>query len=69
MPTILANQEAEIRRVTLQSQSRQIVHETLYEKNSLKIGMVEWLKAKALRSSPGTASKKKKREKLFPSQS
>jgi hypothetical protein len=29
MPVILATQEAEIRRITVQRQSRQIVHETL----------------------------------------
>jgi hypothetical protein len=31
-PAILATQEAEIRRITVQSQSRQIVHETLSQK-------------------------------------
>jgi hypothetical protein len=33
MPIILATQEAEIRRIVVQSQSRQIVHETLSRKN------------------------------------
>jgi hypothetical protein len=39
-PIILATQEAEIRRIEFQSQPRQIVHETLSQKNPL----VEWLK-------------------------
>jgi hypothetical protein len=34
MPVILATQEAEIRRIEVQSQSRQIVHETLSRKYS-----------------------------------
>jgi hypothetical protein len=34
MSIILATQEAEIRRVEVQSQPRQIVHETLSQKNS-----------------------------------
>jgi hypothetical protein len=33
MPVILATQEAEIRRITVQNQSRQIVHKTLSQKN------------------------------------
>jgi hypothetical protein len=32
MPAILATQEAEIRRIKVQSQPRQIVHETLSQK-------------------------------------
>jgi hypothetical protein len=32
MPVILATQEAEIRRIGVQSQPRQIVHETLSQK-------------------------------------
>jgi hypothetical protein len=32
-PVILATQEAEIRRIVIQSQSRQIVHKTLSRKN------------------------------------
>jgi hypothetical protein len=35
-PVILATQEAEIRRITVLSQSRQIVHKTLSQKNSLQ---------------------------------
>jgi hypothetical protein len=33
MPIILATQEAEIRKIVVQSQPRQIVHETLSQKN------------------------------------
>jgi hypothetical protein len=33
-PVILATQEAEIRKIEVQSQPRQIVHETLSQKNS-----------------------------------
>jgi hypothetical protein len=58
MPVILATQEAEIRRITVQSQSRQIVfHQTLSQKPFTKIRLVEWLKVKALSSSPSTAKK------------
>jgi hypothetical protein len=42
---ILATQEAEIRRIVVQSQLGQTVHETLSQKNpSQKIGLVEWVK-------------------------
>jgi hypothetical protein len=47
-PIILTIQEAEIRRIMVQSQPRQIVHETLCKKYIyiyyLKKGLVEWLK-------------------------
>jgi hypothetical protein len=43
-PVILATQEAEIRRITVQSQPRQIVQETLHQKTHHKKGLVEWLK-------------------------
>jgi hypothetical protein len=46
-PIILTIQEAEIRRIMVQSQPRQIVHETLCKKiyiYYLKKGLVEWLK-------------------------
>jgi hypothetical protein len=43
-PVILATQETEIRRIVVQSQPRQIVHETLSQKNLHKKGLVEWLK-------------------------
>jgi hypothetical protein len=46
MPEILATQEAEIRRIMVQSQPRQIVLETLSQKNPThhKKGLVEWIK-------------------------
>jgi hypothetical protein len=43
MPIILATEEAEIR-ITVQSQSGQIVCETLPQKNHHKKGLVEWFK-------------------------
>jgi hypothetical protein len=52
MPVILAIQEVEIRRITVQSQWGQIVHETLSGKNPSQKGLVEWLKVKALSSNP-----------------
>jgi hypothetical protein len=52
-PVIIATQEADIRRKAVQSQPRQIVHKTLSQKTlSQKVGLVEWLKVKALSSSP-----------------
>jgi hypothetical protein len=45
MPITLATQEAEMRRITVQSQPRQIVCETLSQKKPItKKGLVEWLK-------------------------
>jgi hypothetical protein len=46
MPIVLATQEAEIRRSKAQSQSMQIVLETLSwgEKKKHKTGLAEWLK-------------------------
>jgi hypothetical protein len=45
MPVILATQEAEIKKIEVQSQPRQIVHKTLSRKKKLiiKIELV-WLK-------------------------
>jgi hypothetical protein len=44
-PIILATQEAEIRRIKVQSQPGQIAPETLVQKNlSQKNRLVEWLK-------------------------
>jgi hypothetical protein len=60
MPVIPATQEAEIRRITVQSQPGQIICKTLSQKNHHKKGLVEWLKVKALSSSPSTKKKKKK---------
>jgi hypothetical protein len=53
-PVILATQEAEVRRITVQSQPGQIVCETLSWKTHHK------KRVKALNSSPGTTKKKKK---------
>jgi hypothetical protein len=45
MPITLATQEAEIRRIMVQSQPRQVVFETLSQKNTQHVrGLVEWLK-------------------------
>jgi hypothetical protein len=45
MPVILATQEAEIRKIEVQSQPAQIVCETLSRKKPLsKKELVEWLK-------------------------
>jgi hypothetical protein len=44
MPVILATQEAEIRRIAVQSQPRQIALQTLSRKNPYKKGLMEWLK-------------------------
>jgi hypothetical protein len=67
-PEILATQEAEIRRITVQSQPRQIVCKTLSKKYRTHIhtqthkGLVEWVKVKALSLSPNTKKKKKEKE-------
>jgi hypothetical protein len=46
MPVILTTQEAEIRRIAVQSQPGQVVCKTLSQKKKMlyKKGMVEWLK-------------------------
>jgi hypothetical protein len=50
---ILATQEAEIRRIVVRSQPRQIVHETVSQKYPLqKKRLAEWLKVKAMSASP-----------------
>jgi hypothetical protein len=51
---ILATQEAEIRMIMVQSQLGQILREILSQKNLHRKGLVEWLKVKALSSSPNT---------------
>jgi predicted AAA+ superfamily ATPase len=57
-PVILATQEAEIRRITVQSQPRQIVHKTLSRKKTItKKG---W-QSEAPSSNPSIARKKKKK--------
>jgi hypothetical protein len=62
-----SSQEAEIRRIAVQSQPEQIVHETLSLKTlSQKTGLVEWLKVKTLNSNPSITKKKKERKKESP---
>jgi hypothetical protein len=56
-PIILATQEAEIR-ISIWSQPRQIVRRPYFKKPFIKIGLVKWLKVKALCSSPSTTEKK-----------
>jgi hypothetical protein len=61
-PVIPATQEAEVRRIAVRSQPRQIVHETLDQKPFTKKGLAEWLKVKALSSNPralGVSAEKK----------
>jgi hypothetical protein len=58
-PVILATQEAEIRRITFGSQPRQTVpQDPILKKCFTKRGLAEWLKVKALSSSPSTTKKK-----------
>jgi hypothetical protein len=61
-PAILATQEAEIRRILVRSQPRQIVLETLSQKKPSQKGLAEWLKVKALGSSPSARKKRKNKE-------
>jgi hypothetical protein len=58
-PIILNTQEAEIGKIVVQSQSRQIVRETLSRKCPSQKGLAEWFKVKALSSNLSTAKKKK----------
>jgi hypothetical protein len=52
LAVIVATQEAEIRKIIVRSQPKQIVHETLYGKKIAKKGLVEWL---WVNSNPRTA--------------
>jgi hypothetical protein len=54
MLVITAPLEAEIRRIAVQSQLREIVRGPFSKKPFTKIGLVEWLEVKALSSSPST---------------
>jgi hypothetical protein len=54
MPVILATQEVEIKRIMVRSQPREIDPQDPISKNFTKIGLVEWLKVKAMSSSPST---------------
>jgi hypothetical protein len=55
MTEILATQEAEIRRITVQSWFWQTVQETLSQKAHHIKGLVEWLKVQPLSSNSSTA--------------
>jgi hypothetical protein len=66
MPVILTTQEAENRRIAVQGQLGQIVHETYLKKTLHKKGLVEWLKVQALSSDSSTI--KKERKKINPYQ-
>jgi hypothetical protein len=57
---ILATQEAEIRRITVQSQpGHTVLRDPVSKIPIIKIGLVEWLKVNTLSSNPSTAKKKK----------
>jgi hypothetical protein len=43
-PVILATQEAEIKKIAVQSQPRQLVCKTLSQKHLTQKGLVKWLK-------------------------
>jgi hypothetical protein len=64
---IPTTQETEIRRIAVQSQPGQIVRDTLSWKSYHKknIGLVEWLKVKALSSSPSNAKTKTKKQEFY----
>jgi hypothetical protein len=66
-PVIPATQGAEIRRIAVRSHLGQIVCEILSQKKpNTKIGLVEWLKVKALSSSPSiTRTKQNKNEEVL----
>jgi hypothetical protein len=66
MPIILASQEAEIRRVAVQSQPGQIVSGTLSQKKSItKKGLVEWPKVNCEFKSQHCQKKKKVQDPEF----
>jgi hypothetical protein len=64
MPVILAAQEAEIRRIVVQSQPRQIVHETLSQKYSSqnRAGGVAQVVEHLLRKHEALSAKGKKKQ-------
>jgi hypothetical protein len=61
MPVILATQEAEIRRTAVQRHPEQIVLQDPFT----KIGLVEWLKMKALSSGTSTAKERERESQLM----
>jgi hypothetical protein len=62
LPIILATQRAENRRITVQSQPRQIVCKTLSQKTLHEIRAGEWLKVKAMRLFKSHYWKRKKKK-------
>jgi hypothetical protein len=65
-PVILATEEAEIRRIEVQSLSGlDPIWKILHTHTHTQVGLVEWLLVKALSSSPSTAKRERKKfEKL-----
>jgi hypothetical protein len=63
MPVIPAIQEPEIRRISIPSEPRQIVGETLSQKNPSQKRAGGVVQIVALNSSPSTATKGKKKKK------
>jgi hypothetical protein len=62
-PVILATQEAEIRRITVQSQPQaNSSRDPILKKPATKKGLVEWLKVKARVQTPVPQKKKKKKQ-------
>jgi hypothetical protein len=60
MPVILGTQVAEIRRITVPSQTGQIVCRPYLKNTHHKKGLVQWFKAKALSSNTSIAKTKQK---------
>jgi hypothetical protein len=60
-PVIQATEEAEIRRIEVQSQPGQVVQETLSRKYPSEKGLTEWFKVKTPSSNPSTTKKKKRK--------
>jgi hypothetical protein len=58
MPVTLATQEAEIRGLRFEASPGKMFKRHYLEKPFTKIGLLEWLKVKALSSSPSTAKNK-----------
>jgi hypothetical protein len=64
MPVILATQEAEIRRISVQSQPRQIVHKTLSRKKPIKKRARGVAQGVGHEFKPSTAKKEKTKNKV-----
>jgi hypothetical protein len=61
IPVILATEEAEIKKIQFKASPGKKFERPYLKKAFTKIGLVKWLKVKALSSSPSTEKKKKKR--------